>query len=42
MKVLVASYKGMESGELIAINKLDSNFLVNPGKPIGQIYMGDE
>lgn len=26
----------MESGELIAINKLDSNFLVNPGKPMGK------
>ena len=37
MKVLMVQFlKGMESGELIAINKLDSNFLVNPGKPMGK------
>ena len=37
MKVLMVQFlKGRESGELIAINKLDSNFLVNPGKPMGK------
>jgi len=37
MKVLMVQFlKGMESGELIAISKLDSNFLVNPGKPMGK------
>lgn len=37
MKILMVQFlKGMESGELIAINKLDSNFLVNPGKPMSK------
>jgi cob(I)alamin adenosyltransferase len=34
-KVLMVQFlKGMESGELITINRLDSNFIVNPGKPL--------
>lgn len=35
MKILMVQFlKGQESGEIIAINKLDSNFTVNPGKPL--------
>lgn len=37
MKVLMVQFlKGMESGELITINRLDSNFTVNPGKALGK------
>lgn len=36
-KVLMVQFlKGMESGELIAISKLNSNFIINPGKSIGK------
>jgi len=37
MKVLMVQFlKGMESGELVTIKRLDSNFTVNPGKALGK------
>lgn len=37
LKVLMVQFlKGQESGELIAIKRLDSNFTVNPGTPLGK------